>query len=65
MNHPPFDMDCRYCGMRLQCPKDSDGKKIRCPKCGSAMMVDTYKESDELETQDPMLPTEEKDQTEI
>lgn len=58
MTHPAFDMDCRYCGARMRCSEDSSGKKVRCPMCGSASMVDLSDESAEREHKDKPPPEE-------
>jgi len=68
MSHPEFDMDCLYCQERLHCPEGIAGKRIRCPKCGSAMMADPGRKSDasvNLPDYVPEQTTDEQDDTTI
>lgn len=64
MPQQAFDIDCMYCRKKFHCPAEDVGQRIRCPACGSAMMADPARKSDEA-IEIPEVKTEEYDDTDL
>ena len=63
-----FTLDCMHCRKKLRCPARDVGKRIRCPFCGSAMMADIGRKSDdpsELPDNVPEVKAEEDDNSDL